>query len=260
MRNRQKAGLSIEDIRVYAGHIHNGVDVCVRPGFINGLSGLEGQALRRRKDDEMYADDETSQITTIVFDLGNTVIRFDHSISAKKIANLFKLDSNKIYDTFFDSEITRAFERGLSSPRQFHREASASLGMKLPYEDFVKIWNDIFWEDEGACRLVRDLKKKQYKLFLLSNINRLHFEYIEKSFDIIKVFDELILSFVVGATKPDKRIYDEVIRRAGGNKESLLYIDDREDLIKEAAALGIDSIKFENADKLESMLRYKKVI
>ncbi len=196
-----------------------------------------------------------NRYNTIVFDLGNTVIRFDHNISAKKIANLFKLDSKKIYDAFFDSEITRAFDRGLLSPRRFYEEASALLGIKLPYEDFVKIWTEIFWEDESVSGLVRELKGK-YRLFLLSNINRLHFEYIEKKFDIIKVFDELILSFMVGAIKPELPIYEDVIRRAGGDKSKILYIDDREDLIKEATALGIDSIRFEGADSLkEAMLK-----
>ena len=100
----------------------------------------------------------------------------------------------------------------------------------------------------------------KYRLFLLSNVNRLHFEYIEKKFDIIKIFDELILSFVIGAVKPEAAIFEDVIRRSGGDKSGILYIDDREDLIKEATAMGIDSIRFEGADKLRAMLRFKKVI
>ena len=200
-----------------------------------------------------------NKYNTIAFDLGNTVIRFDHSISAKKIANLFNLDSKKIYDAFFDSEITRAFDRGLLSPRQFHKEASTLLGIKLPYEDFAKIWTDIFWEDESVCKLVRELKGK-YRLFLLSNINRLHFEYIEKKFDIIKVFDELVLSYIVGAIKPERLIFEDLIRRAGGDKSKLLYVDDREDLIKEAVAMGIDSIKFEDADKLKAAMAERGII
>ena len=218
--------------------------------------------MHERQDDEMHADDETSQVknkyNTIVFDLGNTVIRFDHSISARKIANLFKIDSKKIYDAFFDSEITRAFDRGLSSPRQFHKDASALLGIKLPYEDFAKIWSDIFWEDEAVAALVKELKKN-YRLFLLSNINRLHFEYIEKRFDVIKLFDEVILSYIVGAIKPEPAIYEDVIRRVGGDKSKILYIDDREDLIKEATAMGIDSIRFESADSLKKELSARGV-
>jgi glucose-1-phosphatase len=200
-----------------------------------------------------------NRYSTIVFDLGNTVIRFDHNISAKKIAKLCSLDLKKIYDMFFDSEITRAFEKGALSPSQFHQKASELLGVKIPYEEFVPIWNDIFWEDEEVCKIARELKKN-YKLFLLSNVNRLHFEYIEKKFDIIKIFDELILSFKIGAMKPDRRIYDEVIHRVGGDKKALLYIDDREDLIKESALMGIDSIRFENAAELRKMLGIKKVI
>ena len=208
--------------------------------------------------------DETSQVknkySTIVFDLGNTVIRFDHNISAKKIASLFHLDSKKIYDIFFDSEITRAFEKGALSPREFHKRASALLGIKLPYNDFVKIWNEIFWEDEDTCCLARELKDLNYRLFLLSNVNRLHFEYIEKKFDIIKIFDELILSFVVGAVKPEYPIFEDVIRRAGGDKASILYIDDREDLVKEALRLGIDSIRFEGAFKLKETMAERGII
>ena len=196
---------------------------------------------------------------TIVFDLGNTLIRFDHNISARKIANLFHLDSKKIYDAFFDSPMTKAFEKGLISPKEFHKKAEELLGVKLPYKDFATIWNDIFWEDEEACDLARQLKK-HYRLFLLSNVNRLHFEYIRNKFDIIKIFDEVILSFMVGAIKPDRIIFEDVIKRAGGDRAKILYIDDREDLIKEASLLGIDSIRFEGAGKLKSVLTEKEVL
>jgi glucose-1-phosphatase len=197
--------------------------------------------------------------SVIVFDLGNTLIRFDHSISAKKIAKYCCLDSKKIYDVFFDSGMTRAFEKGAISPREFYRQATDFLGVKIPFKDFVDIWNDIFWEDEAACRLARQLKSS-YRLFLLSNVNRLHFEHIQKKFDIIKIFDEIILSFRVGAIKPDRLIFEDVIRRAGGDQKKILYIDDREDLIKEALSLGIDSIRFEGAKKLKEAFHSRCVI
>ncbi len=197
--------------------------------------------------------------SVIVFDLGNTLIRFDHNIAARKLANLFYLDSKKIYDLFFDSPITRAFEKGLMPPREFHKKATELIGAKLPFKDFTAIWNDIFWEDEATCNIARQLKKT-YKLFLLSNVNRLHFEYIRKKFDIINIFDEIILSFMVGAIKPDRLIFEDMIERAGGDKTKILYIDDREDLIKEACALGIDSIRFKGADKLREAMRDKDII
>lgn len=195
----------------------------------------------------------------IVFDLGNTIIKFDHNIAAKKLSNLFRHDSKKIYDSFFDSNLTRDFEKGLVSPKEFHKKMSEHLGIKLPYKDFVAIWNDIFWADEDACEIVRQLKKT-YKLFLLSNVNRLHFEYIAKKFEIIKIFDELVLSYVLGAMKPERVVFEHVVKLAGGDRTKLLYIDDREDLIKEATTLEIDSIRFENAGKLKEILHKIGVI
>ena len=194
----------------------------------------------------------------IIFDLGNTLIRFDHNISAKKLANLFHLDSEKVARLFFDSELTRDFEKGLMSSKEFHTRMTKLLGITLPFKDFVPIWNDIFWEDKEACDIARHLKK-DYKLFLLSNVSRLNFEYIEKKFDIIKIFDEIILSYAVGAVKPEKKIFDDAVSRAGGDKSLVLYIDDREDLIKEAIAFGIESIRFEGADKLKKVLKEKGI-
>ena len=195
----------------------------------------------------------------IIFDLGNTLIRFDHSISAKKFANLFHLDSEEVRRLFFDSKLTQAFEKGQISPKDFHARIIKHLGVAISFREFVSIWNDIFWIDEGSCAIARQLKK-DYKLFLLSNISRLHYEYIVKKFDILKIFDEIILSFAVGSIKPEKRIFEDAIGRAGGDRSAVLYIDDREDIIKEAAAFGIESIRYEGSDRLERDLKEKGVI
>ncbi len=68
------------------------------------------------------------------------------------------------------------------------------------------------------------------------------------------------MSYQVGAIKPDRKIFDEVIKRAGGNRSGLLYIDDREDLVKAALQLGIDSIRFENIDKLRDIMKEKGML
>ncbi len=200
-----------------------------------------------------------TRYNTIVFDLGNTLIRFDHNIAVKKLLSRFGIDPKAAYDLFFDSPITRLFEKGMIPPEEFHKRAAGLLGIDIPYDDFKDIWNDIFWEDVEACALARELKKR-YRLFLLSNVNKVHFEYIRAKFDIIGIFDELILSFKVGAMKPEAAIYEDVIRRSGGDRTSFIYIDDREDLINEAAAMGIESIRYEGARKLKEDLVARGVL
>jgi putative hydrolase of the HAD superfamily len=212
--------------------------------------------------DESFEITEKSidkRYSVVIFDLGNTLIRFDHNISAKKLANLFHIDSEKVRSLFFDSELTRLFEKGLISPKDFHAKVAAFLNIKLPFNDFAAIWNDIFWEDSQSCDIARRLKP-DYKLVLLSNVNRMHYDYVAKKFDIIKIFDEIVLSFIVGAMKPDKTIFEEAVRKAGVDRSQILYIDDRDDLIKEANLLGIESIKYEGAEKLEQDLRKRGIL
>lgn len=196
-----------------------------------------------------------SKYPIVVFDLGNTLIRFDHNIAAKKVKDLSNVPYDDIYQAFFDSPHTRAFEKGEMLSGEFYVGMKELLGLKLDYDEFVPIWNNIFWEDEVSCGIARRLKANGYTLFLLSNVNKLHFEFIERKFNILNIFDEMILSYIVGSMKPERAIFDEVIKRAGGDRAKILYIDDREDLIKEATALGIDSIRFEGGEKLGKELK-----
>jgi glucose-1-phosphatase len=195
----------------------------------------------------------------IIFDLGNTLIRFDHNIAARKIAESSGIGIDNIYNLFFDSELTRAFEKGAITSGEFHEKISNVLGHRLPYDEFVGIWNEIFWADEDSCALARELKSR-YKLFLLSNINELHFDYIRKKFAIINIFDKVIVSYLVGAMKPDRKIFEHVIELAGQDRTKLLYVDDREDLVKEAMLLGIDSVRFEGAPQLRKTFEDMKII
>ncbi len=201
----------------------------------------------------------SKKYNTIIFDLGNTLIRFDHNIAVKKLEKRFRIDRDKTYSLFFDSEITHLFETGRISPQEFYRKATAMIGISLPYEEFIDVWNDIFWEDEEACGLARQLKKS-YKLVLLSNISPLHFEHIVKKFDIMRIFDEIVPSFKVGVMKPDEAIFRHAIKAAGGDASKLFYTDDREEFIKVAQKLGIDSVRFENAEHLKGELKTRGII
>lgn len=199
-----------------------------------------------------------SDYSVIVFDLGNTLIKLDHNIAVRKLESRFAIDPKAAYELFFDSSLTRLFETGSISPEEFYGKATKTLRIEIPYDEFMDIWNDIFWEDKDSCALARRLKGL-YKLYLLSNVNKAHFEYIKKKFDIIEIFDEVIVSFMIGAMKPDRKIFEDVVERAGGDRAGLLYIDDREDLIREAKALGIDSIRFEGASSLKEELKKKGI-
>lgn len=177
---------------------------------------------------------------TFLFDLGRVLVDFDHRISAIKIAQLTGKDAGWLYDFFFESELTMAFDEGRVSGRQFYEGVKRATGLKISYDEFVPIWVDIFREKKDVCEFVINLKR-DYRLVLISNVNILQFEHIAKNFPIISYMDEVILSYEAGAMKPSRKIYEAAIKAARTSPECIIYTDDRPELIEGAKKIGIQT-------------------
>ncbi|MHB8155215.1 MAG: HAD family hydrolase [Candidatus Omnitrophota bacterium] len=197
------------------------------------------------------------QIKVVLFDLGRVLVDFDHLRSAERMAVFCSKTPRQIYDLFFESSATIAFEAGKITPEDFYLQVKQMLDLKLSYISFEPIWNDIFFlsaKNRSVFSLVNNLRAN-YKTAMLSNINILHHEYLKKNFPVFGVFDKVFLSFQLGFVKPDKEIYNLVIRELGVEPEEIFYTDDRKELVESAKSLGIRGCVFTNFEQLISELR-----
>jgi putative hydrolase of the HAD superfamily len=195
---------------------------------------------------------------TIITDLGNVILRFDMDICVSKVADACNITKHEVFTTLFDSELPRLHEEGRLSGYEFYARASRLLNINLSFEDFRLFWSDIFFENNGIRPAIRRLRES-YPVFLLSNVGELHFEHIERKFSISADFDEIILSYKVGARKPHESIYKYAIEKARCPAHSIIYFDDREDLVEAAKKLGIRAYKFENLEGMTESLRSENV-
>ena len=193
------------------------------------------------------------EIKAVIFDLGNVLIGFDHTIAVKKILKHTPKKSRDIYDLFFDSDLTQEFEKGKTGKLEFFQQVQTALELKISYGEFLPIWNEIFFSKPESENFVGSLNSG-IKLALLSNINQLHYEYIREEFSsTIGLFepDKIIPSFRTGFIKPDKEIYDLALKALDVPRESVVYVDDRLDLIEAALSYGIKSIQFKTTQELQ---------
>jgi len=191
-------------------------------------------------------------IKVILFDLGNVLVDLDFRPATERISGFCSKGPDEILKLFFNSEVTNSFEKGELSAEEFYKQAKDMLGLKLGYESFVPIWNEIFFfslKNRTVYHIANRLKEK-YRIGLLSNTNILHYRYIKNNFPVFNVFERLFLSFEVGAIKPDKVIYRKVVKELRVLPENKFYTDDRPELVKSAASLGIKSFIFTSAEKL----------
>lgn len=194
-------------------------------------------------------------IKVVMFDLGNVIICFDHMISAKRLAAYCDKKPEEIYNLFFASPLAERFDRGEISGEQFFAEIKNILNLNnISYEDFCDIWNQIFWQREGISEVIDLICAKFEKFIIISNVNKLHFEYIYENFPIVRKADEIILSYEVGVLKPDPLIYEIAIEKSGVKPEEIFYTDDREELVTAAHCLGINAVVFRDPNQLKELL------
>jgi FMN phosphatase YigB (HAD superfamily) len=191
----------------------------------------------------------------IFCDLGNVLIDFDHKLAVRKILSYTSKKENDIYQLFFDSGITKLYEEGEIDSGEFFQMVKDSLGLDIGPKVFFPIWNDIFFET-GLNKNIHNLLKKlkgKYKLIMMSNINKSHFEFLKTKMQVFKVFDKLILSYEVGFRKPAFEIYKAGLKAVGSECPRVFYIDDRKDLIEAAMKFGIKGIVLDGEEAFEKI-------
>lgn len=121
------------------------------------------------------------------------------------------------------------------------------------------VWEGDFWtekirEKKGMKSLLRKLKQN-YKVILLSNNNEVAYKALEKDLGLGNLFDEAIVSSAVGIKKPDKAIFNYVLKKFNIMPKNLIFIDDSMDNVKSAQSLGARGLHFVSPEKLVTDLR-----
>jgi FMN phosphatase YigB (HAD superfamily) len=122
----------------------------------------------------------------------------------------------------------------------------------------VKSW---FTINPGTIALIKQLKERDFRLLILSNMNEEGKNYLLgpartlDGEDWIVLFDEVLLSCDLGLLKPEKEIYRACLDVANAKPEECLFIDDMAANVEAARDCGIKAAVFTSADALESALR-----
>ncbi len=196
---------------------------------------------------------QASCIRLIVSDFGGVICTFDYRIFCERLARRIGGTAEQIHAAAFGDHLQEDFECGRLSGPAYHREIMARLGAEISYAEFFPMYGDIFTEVPATAELLRRLKRR-YPLYLLSDTNEIHFGYVRGTVGVLRLFDEFVVSYEVGVLKPDPRIYEEALRRAGLPAESCVFVDDRAGNVEGASRLGIHAVQFTSADQVAADL------
>lgn len=99
--------------------------------------------------------------------------------------------------------------------------------------------------DTNLFSYIRETLKPRYKIGLLSNASDYHLDDIF-TVEQVGLFDEITLSYEVGAVKPDAIMYETIATKLGMLPEECLFIDDQPRFVEAAKQTGMQALVFED--------------
>lgn len=184
-------------------------------------------------------------LKAIIFDFGGVLLDLDISKTKAAMGKLLNTEMVAPYKNKY-REITLALEKGEMLPEAFIF-AIQSMCEPVPQgREVVDAWNAMLcgWQQDRFTLL--DELKKDYNIYLLSNTNQIHLDYVMRELKEVyqidnfedRFFDQCFYSHKMNAWKPEKEIYKQVEAKIGLERSEFIFIDDNSNNVIGAKELG----------------------
>lgn len=205
-------------------------------------------------------------IKNLLLDMGGVIL----DVSYQRVIETFKSygieNFDKVYTQAKQVEIIDLFEEGKCSAEEFRDGVRKLVGKELSDEQIDKAWFSMILEIPRDVIQLLGVLKLKYRLFLFSNTNVLHIEYLKKEFerqlgfDLFNcVFDKAFFSNEIQHRKPHPESFKYVLEQAGIEAEETLFIDDSKQHLEGASKVGLNTYWLTNGETLIDLYD-KKII
>lgn len=151
-------------------------------------------------------------------------------------------------------DANRKVDAGLSTYADFMQEVAEMA--KIPVEQ-ARVEIESNPRNIELLDMIRDLKSN-YRLGVLSNAAS---DIMSELFtpEQAGLFDEVVVSHMIGTVKPDPRAYQAVAERLGVEPDKCLFIDDQSYYCEGARVVGMDTIWYHDNIQLKKELKKRQL-
>jgi putative hydrolase of the HAD superfamily len=198
-------------------------------------------------------------IKNIIFDLGNVIFNF------KPDKYLLRYTKDENYIKEFISKVIRSktwlkLDRGMISLKTAEKEFIDRYPEDRDFLImFFKHWMEMLTPIEENVKLLHDLKSSGYKIYILSNFIVEAFNFVNRQYDFLSLFDGGIISGKEKTIKPEFEIYQKLIDKYNLIPEQCIFIDDVRAFLSRANKLNMKTILYSPNSDLRLELRKLEV-
>ena len=180
-------------------------------------------------------------INTIVFDLGGVIIELDvprcvsnfkRLMPEENIRNVLGIDDEGegvVAVSAATRQLMHDYEYGHITTDEFLNTLVEYCYEGTTPEDVRAAWLSMLDTlPQERLDYIASLRPKGFKTVLLSNSNELHWDPIWEQYRLGDYFDAVFASHHLHMAKPNKEIFDHVVREAAIDSAHTIYVDDVE--------------------------------
>lgn len=192
-------------------------------------------------------------IRDVVFDLGGVLIDWDPRYLLR---DHLRLEASEVED-FLARVCTPEWHMTLDAGQPFAAAARA-LGERFPerqrwIEAYCDGWAEMFaGAFDEAVAVLRELTAGGCRVHALSNYPAEHVAFLYRRFPFMSEFDTVVISGLVGVTKPAPAIYAHL--QGVLDSRPCVFLDDRAENVAAARACGIEALHVRSPGAIRSML------
>jgi len=202
------------------------------------------------------------KIKNIIFDLGGVILNLDTTATIKAYVDLGINDFENIYSQFSQTNLFDQFDKGLITENYFFNSIKNQFDLKKPLHDLEKAWNAMLLDFPKHRLEALSKHKKTHRTFLLSNTNETHIREFHNALhqsygmrDLDQFFEKVYFSCRVNMRKPDKEIFELVLKQNHLDPTETLFIDDSIHHVEGAKKVGLQSVLIKTGEEFDEVLR-----
>lgn len=192
-----------------------------------------------------------SAIKFVYFDLGNVLLNFSHQRMIDQVSAVAGVSADLVQQHMFDNDLENRYETGELNSVQFHADFCNLIEKKCDLDDFLTACGDIFWLNETSMPVLSQLAQLNIGMGILSNTCEAHWDFAMRRFPALpQLFPVCVTSFEAKSMKPDSKIYEVAVEKAGVSPNEIFFTDDKPENVRSAQDAGIDAVLFTTASQL----------
>jgi len=196
-------------------------------------------------------------IKNLIFDLGGVILDLSVDKTMQQFAALSGLKKEKVNEIYTSIPGFEEYERGLMNDADFRNFVRDVFSVNSTDEQIDVCWNAMLLGFSLSKLALIERLKKDFSVYLLSNTNNIHLNYINQIMlpgiidngnSLDSYFHRAYYSHIMKKRKPNADIFEQVLMENSLKADETLFLDDNLPNIEGAKQLGIRTVHVNTPD------------